>query len=77
MKDSHTYTHTHTHTISPQTMYPHYLSTPSDHELLVGSDVSNEHTHESQLFTESYQHKQATGVEGNAVGFFWKLLVQV
>ena len=54
-----------------------YLSTPSDHEFLVRSDVSNEHAHESQFFTESHQHKQATGMEGNAVGFFWKLLVQV
>ena len=54
-----------------------YLSTATDHELSEWSNVIDEYIHQTQLLTESNQHKQTTGMKGNTVRLFLELLTQV
>lgn len=54
-----------------------YLFASSDQELLERSDVIDEQVHESELLAEAHQHKEASGMQGNAVGLLLELLVKV
>ena len=54
-----------------------HLSTSSDGELLVGSKVVDEETHEPQFLTETHQNEETTGMQSHAVRLLRELLVEV